>query len=315
VLTKLGIESSEWTRIFIGPIEIRRDEVFSGDPPRVPVFDFTGQNDEDMRFIRPKKGDDPAQIQRSNNQGLTLTYRAAIDIDPDVIEDPKTGDTVTFTASIPNGGPLKNYGLEWTASSGETATGKKFEYTLPSTAGRVQINVEATKSGSVVAEQTIGTPVKAPPPENNGSGSSGYGSGYGSGYNYAPPSSDYNYDYNFPESNAPSDIPDTPKTPDPDETPPLEIPGTSVEGELLSATAPLPPSSGDALPPDEELPPDPEQAIEEAEEISGPGALIAGGIVVGLLGLGAGREMETVRPRRLWRPDLSGLRRLLPPWK
>ena len=312
VLTKLGIESDEWTRIFIGNIEVWRDEEFSGG--RLPVFDFAGPNDADMRFIRPKKGDAPAQIDRSNNQGLTLSYRAAIDIDPDVIEDPETGDTVTFTASIPNGGPSNNYGFEWTASSGATATGKKFEHTLPSTAGRVQINVEATRSGSVVAEQTIGTPVKAPPPPEN-NGSSGFGGTGGTGYtpSYTPPS---DYDYNFPDSGSNSDIPDTPlKTPDTEETPPLEELGTSVEGELLAAVAPLPPASGDALPPGEELPPDPEAAIEEAEEINAPGALIAGGIVVGLIGLGAGREMENVRPRRLRRPDLSRLRRLSPPWK
>ena len=130
-----------------------------------------------------------------------------------------------------------------------------------------------------------------------------------------PGSTSPGYDYDFPDSGgSTSDIPDTPKTPDPDETPPVEDFGTSVEGELLSATAPLPPSSGDA-PPADEAAPDPEEAIEEAEEISGPGALIAAGVVVGLLGLGAGREMETVRPRRLRRPNMSGLRRLLPPWK
>ena len=145
------------------------------------------------------------------------------------------------------------------------------------------------------------------------SGSSGFGGTGGITY---PGSTSPGYDYDFPDSGgSPSqDIPDTPKTPDPDETPPLEDFGTSVEGELLSTTAPLPPSSGDALPADE-TPPDPEEAIEEAEEINAPGALIAAGVVVGLLGLGAGREMETVRPRRLRRPDLSGLRRLLPPWK
>ena len=104
------------------------------------------------------------------------------------------------------------------------------------------------------------------------------------------------------------------KTPDA-ETTPLEDAGVSVSGELLSATTPLPPSSGEAGETPEESAPDPEAAVEEAEEISAPGALIAAGVVVGLLGLGAGREMETVRPRRIRRPDLSGLRRLLPPWK
>lgn len=315
VLTKLGVESDEWTRIFIGPIEVRRDEVFSGE--RVPVFDFTGPNGTDMRFIRPAKGDDDAQVHRSNNRGLTLTYRAAIDIDPDEIEDPETGDEVVFTANIPNGGPSSNYIFEWTASSGETASGKRFEYTLPDSAGRVQINVTATRSGSIVAEQTIGTPVKATPPENPGTGSGGsggLGSGLGSGYNYSPSTPDYDYD--FPDTRGSSpDLPATPKTPDTDETPSLEDLGTSVEGELLSATTPLPPSSGDAGAAPQEEAPDPEEAIEEAEQIDAPGALIAAGVVVGLLGLGAGREMENVRPRRVRRPGSSRLRRLSPPWK
>ena len=163
---------------------------------------------------------------------------------------------------------------------------------------------------TVGTSTTAPVDIQAPPPSN--SGSSGFGGTGGTSY---PGSTSPGYDYDFPDSGgSTSDIPDTPKTPDPDETPPLEDFGTSVEGELLSATAPLPPSSGDALPADE-TPPDPEEAIEEAEEISAPGALIAAGVVVGLLGLGAGREMETVRPRRLRRPNLSGLRRLLPPWK
>lgn len=316
-LTKMGVDSDEWTRIFIDGIEIRRDEVFSGD--RVPVFDFTGPNDSDMRFIRPKKGDNPAQIERSDNSGLTMNYRAAIDVDPDEIEDPETGDEVTFTANIPNGGPSSNYSFKWTASSGETATGKRFEYTLPSTEGRVQINVEATRSGNVVAEQTIGTPVKAPPPPET-SGSGGFGGTGGLDYDsgYTPPS-DFDYDYDFPDSGSSQDIPDTkvPKIPETEETAPLEELGIPVEGELLSTVAPLPPASSNesAAAPEEENAPDPEEAIEEAEKISAPGALVAGGIVVGLLGLGAGREMENVRPRRVRRPNLSGLRRLSPPWK
>ncbi|MDX6587179.1 MAG: hypothetical protein QOI31_1652 [Solirubrobacterales bacterium] len=306
VLDSVKIREDAWTRIFIGGIEIRRDEYELFSSKREPVFAFDNSQ-QNVYFIRPKKGDSPAETDRSNN--LRMNYRVPIDVSPPV-DKPETGETIKFRADAP--GPDSQYQFEWNASSGETGTGSTFEYTFPYSPGRVQINVEGTKSGQVQAEQTIGTPVKAPPPENNPTP------------DYTPPSSSYtpgytppsDYDYNFPDGSV-SEIPETktPKTPDPDETPPLEIPGTSVEGELLSATAPLPPSSGDALPPDEQLPPDPEQAIEEAEEISGPGALIAGGIVVGLLGLGAGREMETVRPRRLWRPDLSGLRRLLPPWK
>ena len=174
------------------------------------------------------------------------------------------------------------------------------------------INVSAKRGSdkmTVGTSTTAAVDIKAPPPENTGGGYTSPG-GYSSGY--TPPSRLRLQLPRFGRST--TETPETPKTPDPDETPPLEDLGTSVEGELLSATAPLPPSSGDA-PPADEAAPDPEEAIEEAEEISGPGALIAAGVVVGLLGLGAGREMETVRPRRLRRPNMSGLRRLLPPWK
>jgi hypothetical protein len=310
VLRAAGVGKEGWTRIFIGGVEVRSDEEFSGED--VPVFALT-DNDQNVEFWRPKKGSKPAvRVQGSN---LDMNYRVPIEITPP-LDNPETGETIKFRADAP--GRDSQYEFEWNASSGETGTGTTFEYTFPSSPGRVQINVEATSNGNVEAEQTIGTPVKAPPEEDSGDGgSSTYtppSGGYGSGYSYTPPATDY--DSNFPEYDDGSDttMPDAPKPPDPDETAPLEDPGISVSGELLSATAPLPPSSGDAgaAPPDE---PDPEAAIEEAEEISAPGALIGAGIVVGLLGLGAGREMETMRPRRLRRPDLTGLRRLLPPWK
>lgn len=313
VLSQAGVGDEGWTRIFIGGVEVRADEVFSGD--RVPVFALT-DNDQNVEFWRPKKGSKSAVRVQGNN--LDMNYRVPIEITPP-LDKPETGETIKFRANAP--GPESQYEFEWNASSGDTGTGPTFEYTFPSSPGRVQINVEGTNNGNVEAEQTIGTPVKAPPEENTGNGGSSFGgssfggggTSYGGGY--TPPSSDYEYD--FPDSGGSgSNFPDAPKTPDPDETPPLEDFGTDVEGELLSATAPLPPSSGDAgaIPP-EDTPPDPEAAIEEAEEISAPGALIAAGVVVGLLGLGAGREMENVRPRRLRRPDLSRLRRLSPPWK
>jgi hypothetical protein len=309
VLSNAGIGEEGWTRIFIGSLEVRRDEIFSGDREPVFAIEKNGTGD-DVFFIRPKKGSSPAVLDKSNN--LDMNYRVPIEITPP-LDKPETGETIKFRANAP--GPESQYEFEWNASSGETGTGSTFEYTFPSSAGRVQINVEGTHNGNVEAEQTIGTPVKAPPEENTNDGSSYNPPSYGPDYSYSPPSTDY--DSNFPDSgNYDTTIPDTPKDKaDPEDAVVPEDPNVSVAGELLSGTAPLPPSSGDALPPDDTTPPDPEQAIEEAEEINAPGALIASGVVVGLLGLGAGREMETVRPRRLRRPDLSGLRRLLPPWK
>jgi hypothetical protein len=312
VLGEAGVRWADWTRVFIDSIEVRRDEYGSFSRGLVPVFYISeeGQGDE-VIFLRPKKGSHPAERERSGNHDLPMNYRAPVTITPS-LDNPETGETIEFEADGP--GRDDQYDFQWSASSGETGEGPTFSYTFPSSPGRVQITVEGTKSGQIEVEQTIGTPVKAPPPENTG-GSGGFGGTGGLNYDYTDPSSDF--DYNFPDSASPDSprLPETPKTPDPDETPPIAEFGTSVEGELLSATAPLPPSSGDALPPEEEPPPDPEAAIEEAEEINAPGALIAAGVVVGLLGLGAGREMETVRPRRLRRPNARGLRRLSPPWK
>lgn len=313
VLNQVDIGDAAWTRVFVptprGTIEVRRDEVFSGE--RLPVFALP-KNGDDVFFIRPKKGSRPAVIGRANN--LRMNYRVPVEIEPE-LDDPETGETVKFRADAP--GPNDQYDFEWETSSGSTGTGPTFEFTFPSSPGRVQINVEAEKGGQIVAEQTIGTPVKAPPEENTGGsgfgGSSGsFGSGFGSDF------STPNYSPNFPNpgDSSPNFPDDTSKTPDPDEAPPIEETGTSVTGELLSATAPLPPSSGDARGAEAKPEPEPKEAAEEAKEVSAPGALIAAGVIVGLLGLGAGREMENVRPRRfLRRPDLSGLRRLSPPWK
>ncbi len=240
---------------------------------------------------------------------LDLFYKVPLVIEASD-NSPEAGQKVTYTASVPKGGPQGAYEFTWTPSTGTGGTGPEFKYRYPETSGEVTINVSAKRGSdnmTVGSSTTTAVEIKAPPQDP----SPGYTPPSGS-YNpgYTPPS---DYDYNFPDSGSNTEIPETPKT-DPDETPELEVPGTSVEGELLSAVAPLPPSSGDALPADETAP-DPEEAIEEAEEISAPGALIGAGVVVGLLGLGAGREMENVRPRRLRRPDLSRLRRLSPPWK
>ncbi len=221
--------------------------------------------------------------------------------------------------AVPKGnGPQNAYEFTWTPSSGSGGTGPKFKYTYPETSGEITINVTAKRGSDKqrVGAATTATNIKAPPQENNGSPSygGGYGTDYGSGYGgYSSP----DYGSSFPDSGGTgSDYSDDTKTPDPDEAPPLEETGTSVSGELLSATAPLPPSSGDAAGAEAEPDVAAEEAARRSEEVSAPGALIAAGVIVGLLGLGAGREMENVRPRRrLRRPNLSGLRRLSPPWK
>lgn len=309
VLDQGGVGFGEWTRIFIGSIEVSRDEYddFQGGKP--PVF-YVNKQDQ-VVFLRPRKDGEAAVLERAGNRGLRMNYRIPIEIEskPD-LGKARGGDTVTFTAEVP--GPNSGYSFRWNAN-GTTGTERKFEYTLPSS-GEVEVNVEGTSGGQTLAEQTISTKVKEPPEENDGSGSSGFG---GTGPSYTPPFTPSTPDYspNFPDS-TPS--PDTPAPPDPDSAPEIEEEtGTSVTGELLSATSPLPAPSGDdgAAAEDESRPP-PEEVADEAKQVNAPGALIAGGVIVGLLGLGAGRELENKRPRRLLkRPDFSALRRLSPPWK
>jgi len=302
VLKEVGIGDQAWTSITIDGLTVRNGEFPNKKPPL-----FIVRGDDDLTFYRPKTENGPDE----SRPGIAvMTMRVPIDIEA-TDNSPEAGQTVTYTATVVGGGE-GTYEFTWTPSSGTGGTGPTFKYTYPETTGEVTIDVSAKRGSdnmTVGTSTTAAVDIKAPPPDPSPGSSSSSGS-YGSGYT---PSS--GFDYDFPNSGgSTSDIPDTPETPDPDETPPVEDLGTSVEGELLSATAPLPPSSGGAQPADEAAP-DPEEAIEDAEEISGPGALIAAGVVVGLLGLGAGREMETVRPRRLRRPNVSGLRRLLPPWK
>ena len=304
VLERVGIKDREWISITVEGLTVQNG---SFRPKKPPIFFL---KDGDVRFYKPATSSDSYETRTGS---LDLFYRVPLEIKASD-NSPKAGQTVTYEALVPEGGPQNAYEFTWTPSSGSSGEGPKFEYTYPETSGEVTINVTAKRGSDseTVGSSTAATTTIEAPPEEDTSGSNGFGSSYDSSYNYTPPATDY--DSNFPEyDNSDSSIPDDVKTPDPDEAPPVEDFGTSVSGELLSATAPLPPSSGDASEAPEQ--PDPEAAIEEAEEINAPGALIAAGVVVGLLGLGAGREMETMRPRRIRRPDLSGLRRLLPPWK
>ena len=260
VLKEVGIGDQAWTSITIDGLTVRKGEFPNKKPPL-----FIVRGDDDLTFYRPKTENGPDE----SRPGIAvMTMRVPIDIDASD-NSPEAGQTVTYTASVRGGGE-GNYEFTWTPSSGTGGTGPTFKYTYPETTGEVTINVSAKRGSdnmTVGTSTTAAVDIKAPPPEN--SGSSGYPPSGSYSPGYTSPSS--GFDYNFPDSGgSTSEIPDTPKTPDPDETPPLEELGTSVEGELLSATAPLPPSSGDALPADEAAP-DPEEAIEEAEEISGPG--------------------------------------------
>ena len=309
VLSSENIGAKDWTRIFFDGGVIVNGEKFVKN--RKPAFYFEDREEEEpqeLRFVVPKREREEGRIEEI----LNFNLRGAIDIDPDEV-DPEQGDTQTFEANVINGGPQNKYDFTWRASTGETGSERKFEITF-NTSGDVDISVFAKRAGDPVAEGAIATKVKEPPSQDDGSGSSGFG---GTGPSYTPPFTPSTPDYspNFPDS-TPS--PDTPAPPDPDSAPEIEEEtGTSVAGELLSATSPLPAPSGEEGPTaEDESEPAPEEVADEAKEVSAPGALIAGGVIVGLLGLGAGRELEDKRPLRLLkRPDFSALRRLSPPWK
>ena len=321
VLNKLGIESDEWTQILFDGGDVGNGEKFVDDLS--PVFYVN--NAGDVVFLVPKK--EGAEAQKYGDPNLRFTLRGRIDIDPDEL-DVEQGDTETFNATLVDGGPQNDYSFSWSASTGETGSGRTFDYTFD-TAGRVEIKAFAERQGNVVAQGAIATPVKEPPPENNGTGGTGGtggigtgGTGYDSGYNYDSgytPPSDFGGDYDSETPNPEENFPDPPKETPEDTTLPEATSGTSVSGELLAAEAPLEPESGgDASAGGEEASEAPEDEVvfEENEEVTAPGALIAAGVVVGIIGLGAGRELEDVRPRRFFRrPNFSGLRRLLPPWK
>ena len=121
--------------------------------------------------------------------------------------------------------------------------------------------------------------------------------------------------YTSPTYDPPSTTPSTPSTsPEatPDETdpaPPADQ-ASEVAGDLLADTTPIPSAESDGSAAG--LTDTPEEAADESE-LAISGAAVAAGVAAVLLGLGAGWEFERIRPRRrLGRPDLSRLRRLLP---
>ena len=319
LLRRVGVGDRAWTSIKVEGLTVQNG---SFRPKKPPIF-FV--RDDELVFYRPEAADDAYETRVSSS--LDMDYRVPLVVD-ESDESPKAGQTVTYEASIAGGGPQSAYDFTWTPSTGTGGSGATFEYTYPESGGEVTINVVAKRSSDneTVGTATLGETVKAPPPSDTGDtggsgfGSSGFGSGFGSGgFGTTPDFSSPDFsDPNFPDVSPTSPRTPTPEEPKPDDTPVPEVTGTSITGELLSDVGPLPPSSGapegssSTKPePDEEA-----ETAEEAKDVSAPGALIAGGIIVGLLGLGAGREFEgSGRGLRLKRPDLNALRRLSPPWK
>ena len=295
--------------------------MFSGE--RLPVFALP-QNGDDVYFIRPKKGDAEAVTGRANT--LRMNYRVPVDIEPSDLGDVETGDTVKFRVDAPGSGEsvriqvadeLRQHGF------GSDLRVHVPQHRRPRRDQRGSIDAVAMSSPSRRSPRpSRSRRPRTPAARRHRRIGTGYdlrlGYNYDSGYT---PPSDFGCDFDSDTPNPEENFPDAPKDTPEDTTLPEATSGTSVSGELLAATAPLEPSSGgDAAAggaqKNETTPPEDEVIFEENDEVTAPGALIAAGVVVGLIGLGAGREIEDVRPRRfLRRPNFSGLRRLLPPWK
>jgi len=326
ILQALGISDSEWLTITIEDITVRNGQFRD----RKPAVFYVSENDDDkLVFLRPKSAAGPAVTDSADGgANFDISYRVPLQIDPAEV-DPDAGETIEFTATVPGGGAQNAYTFEWDAGTAGSGTGRIFEVTYPNTDGQVKVSVRASRAGTDVGVVTVGAKIDAP--ENTGgSGSGSFGSGsFGSGgfdSGYTPPS-DFGGDFggsDFGGSNPDPNFPDPPDDTPEDSAIPEETSGVSVSGELLSQISALEDGNGeeglageeDAAEEDAAEPPRDEATFEKNEEVTAPGVLIAAGVVVGLIGLGAGREIEDVRPRRfLRRPDLSGLRRLLPPWK
>jgi len=321
VLKRVGIGDRAWTTVEVGGLIVQNGSYRSKKPPIFFV------RDDDVYFYRPQTATGSYQTRDSSGGDLDMSYEVPLVLDSSD-DTPKAGQAVTYEVSVPGGGPQSAYEFTWSPSSGTGGTGSKFKYKYPETSGEVTINVTAKRGSDnqKVGVATTASTIKAPPEDNSGdtggigTGGSGYDSGYNYDSGYTPPS-DFGGDYSDPGSSNPEpNFPETPEETPEDTTLPEATSGTSVSGELLAAVAPLEPSSGgDAAagsPEEEATTPEDEVIFEENEEVTAPGALIAAGVVIGIIGLGAGREIEDVRPRRfLRRPNFSGLRRLLPPWK
>ncbi len=179
------------------------------------------------------------------------------------------------------------------------------------------MHVTVSKGGATLASDATTVFVDRKPDDDDGTGGSSTGSG-GVGYSDSSTSSDSTGttpSYTSPTYDSPSTTPSTPSTSpeatpdDPDQAPPADQ-ASEVAGDLLADTTPIPPAGSTGA--DAGLPDTPEEAADESE-LAISGAVVAAGVAAVLLGLGAGWEFERIRPRRrLSRPDLSRLRRLLP---
>jgi hypothetical protein len=318
LLRRAGLRPRHWESVQVGPLVLtqRQYENFGDETP--PAF-FDDQGD--ATFIKPDRGGEDGEIIR--NSPSVAASRYSVSISP-ADEEIDAGDSIDFTAAV-RGGSAGGLKFRWGGTGLAGKSGRSVTYRFPKK-GRKSVHVTVSREGTVVA--TAGTDVfvdRKPDDDDtdgdDGSSNPGTG-GIGIGDtdtstdstdttttpSFTPPATTYD-----PPSTTPSTPPSTPAspgtTPDDSDPAPAPPPLTEVSGELLADTSPLAPAPSDSAAAgsetSEETADDPELAIS--------GAVVAAGLAALLLGLGAGWEFERIHPRRLRRrPDLSGLRRLLP---
>jgi hypothetical protein len=218
VLKDVGIGDRAWTTITAEGLTVQNGSFANRKPP---IF-FMKR--DDVAFYKPKSKDSPASQRTAQGQFFAMSFRVPLEVEASD-NSPKAGQTVTYEAVVPDGGPQSAFEFRWVPSSGSPSTTDKFEYTYPETSGEVTINVTAKRvsDGEVVGTAATGETVEAPPASSGTGGTGTTGTGFGTGPSfgtdsYTPPSGDF--DTNFPDvGDSSSDFPDAPKAPKTDITP------------------------------------------------------------------------------------------------
>jgi hypothetical protein len=321
LLRRAGVGYGSWRSVEIGSATMTQREYEKYGSQTPPAFNV----DDGGTFVIPNRGNQPGR-----EIGGRLTVEAFA-VERGVVVNPgsptvKAGASVTFTPE-PFGDISGTLRYVWTLEGQDRKTSRQATYRFPKR-GTYDVDVTVTgqdsraTGGAVVTVDPKKSDETGDDDEDEGDDDSATGgptdSG-GVGSPYTPPATDS--DYPTPDS----DFPTTPDTPAPTAptAPDLEpgapgFSGVSVAGDLMSATAPAPGAGDDEEP--FELPAVGAGTPQfEDPEFTVSGAALLVGSVLGLVGIGAGREFERLDPRRwlkrrrwMKRPKLSALRRLLP---
>lgn len=329
VLKSKNVARKDWTSVTVAvgdesPLTVAKSDYDEYPGDQVPVFyDENGQ----VTFAVPETDDDDADRLTStlvDDMEARAFGLAEIKVSPASAKiDP--GEKVSFTSKLKGdiAGDPDDVKYSWSAQGGSTGKGPDARLSFPEKTGRYSVSVTGTNDGQVVAAGaatvTVGDPDE-PPEEGDGGGGTGAPAGGGFGGGGGIPGSSFPPSSFGPGSTLPDDfggqgIPDNAfpggELPDDfgrgDELP--AAPGVQINGELMSAAAAVAPET-----PQEASPSASEGVVVEENHFTLPGAVLAAGIVIGLMGLGASREYGGFgRLRDLAaKLPLGRLRRLLP---